>query len=164
MWKLAGNQAHSIRIGNVWYGVNKLGPIGMLMGMAADMYEVAHKAGEGEYAKAAAYFHHALVQNILDQSWMKGPADIIQAVEDPDRYGQRWVQNYVSSFVPNALAQAARRQDPYSREAKTVIDAIKSKIPGLSETLPPRRDIWGEPIPNQEAVGGKAVTGIYVKK
>jgi hypothetical protein len=164
MWKLAGNQAHSVLIGGVWYGVNKLGPVGMLMGMAADLYDVAHKAGEGEYAKAAAYFHHALVQNILDQSWMKGPADIIQAVEDPDRYGQRWVQNYVSSFVPNALAQAVRRQDPYSREAKTVIDAIKSKIPGLSETLPPKRDIWGEPIPNQEAVGGKAVTGIYVKK
>lgn len=164
MWKMAGNQAHSIKIGNMWYAVNKLGPVGMLMGMAADLYEVGHKAHEGEFAKAAAYFHHAITQNILDQSFMKGPADLIQAIEDPDRYGGRYIRNYLSSFVPNVSAQIARAQDPYSRETRTVIDAIKAKVPGLSQTLMPKRDIWGEPLPNQEAFGGKGVTGIYVKK
>jgi hypothetical protein len=32
------------------------------------------------------------------------------------------------------------------REARTVLDAIKSRTPGLSQTLFARRDIWGEPI------------------
>lgn len=164
MWKMAGNQPHSVKIGNMWYAVNKLGPLGMLMGMAADLYDVAHKAQEGEYTKAAAHFHHAITQNILDQSFMKGPADLIQAIEDPDRYGGRYVRNFLASFTPNVSAQIARAQDPYSRETRTVIDAIKAKVPGLSQTLMPKRDIWGEPMPNQEALGGKGVTGIYVKK
>lgn len=164
LWRMAGNQAHSVRIGDFFYKVDKLGPLGLLMGMAADLYEVSGKAAQGEYTKAAAYLHHAFVQNILDQSFLKGPADLIQAIEDPDRYGGRYIRNQIASFVPNTLAQSARRQDPYMRETRTVIDAIKARVPGYSETLPPKIDIWGEPMPNQEALGGKGVTGIYVKK
>jgi len=164
MWRMAGNQAHSVRIGSLWYKVDKLGPLGLLMGMAADLYEVSQKASAGEYTKAAAFLHHAFVQNILDQSFMKGPADLIQAVSDPDRYGERYIRNFLSSYVPNVLAQHARREDPYMRETRTVIDAMKARIPGVSESLAPKIDIWGEPMPNQEALGGKGVTGIYVKK
>lgn len=166
MWRLAGNQAHSIRIGDFWYDTSKLGPLGMLMGIAADMYEVGTKAQAGEYTEAAAKFHHAITQNILDQSFMKGPADLIQAVEDPERYGGRYVRNFLSSFVPysNALAQATKRVDPYTRETRTLLDAIKAKLPWESQTLMPKRDVWGEPMANRDAIGGAGVTAIYAKQ
>jgi hypothetical protein len=45
-----------------------------------------------------------------------------------------------------------------------VVDAIKNKVPGLSETLLPRRDIWGEEMPNAEALGMKGLTAIYERK
>jgi hypothetical protein len=166
MWRLAGNQAHSVRIGDVWYDVHRLGPLGMLMGVAADMYEVAHLAGRQEYLEAAAHLQHALTQNILDESMMRGPADLLKATEDPGRYGAAYIRNFLSSFVPFSvgMAQMARASDPYSRQARTVVDALKNKVPGLSQTLLPRRDIWGEPMPNKEALGVAGLSAIYAQR
>lgn len=163
MWRLAGNQPHSVRIGDIWYQVNRLGPMGMLMGTAADMYDVAHEATSGDLLTAGAHLQHALTQNILDESFMRGPADLIKAIEDPGRYGEAYIKNFLSSFVPFSvgMAQMARASDPYSRQARTVMDSIKAKIPGLSESLLPRRDIWGEEMPSYDAFGHAGVTAIY---
>jgi hypothetical protein len=106
-----------------------------------------------------------VTQNILDESFMRGPAELIEALEDPGRYGERYIQNFLSSFVPYSvgMAQMARASDPYSRQARTVMDSIKAKVPGLSETLLPRRDIWGEPIPNMRGVGPPGLTAIWAQ-
>jgi hypothetical protein len=164
MWRLAGNQAHSVRVGDIWYDTHRLGPMGMLMGVAADMYDVAHAAGEGDMLAAGAHLQHAITQNILDESFMRGPAELLKAVEDPGRYGESYIRQFASSFVPYSvgMAQMARAADPYSRQARTVMDAIKAKIPGLSEELMPRRDVWGEPMVNHDALGAKGVTAIYM--
>lgn len=159
-------QPHSVRIGDLWYQVNHLGPMGMLLGIAADMYDVAHEAEEGDMLAAGAHLQHALTQNILDESFMRGPAELIRAIEEPGRYGEAYIKNFFSSFVPFSvgMAQMARAADPYSREARTVMDAIKNKVPGLSETLMPRRNLWGEEIPNPDAFIAKGVTAIWEKK
>jgi hypothetical protein len=163
VWRMAGNQAHSVRIGDVWYDVHRLGPLGMLAGVAADMYDVAHLAAKDGMLTAGAALMHGFSQNILDESFMRGPAELIQAVEDPGRYGERYIQNFLSSFVPYSvlLSQIDRSIDPYSRQARTVMDSVKAKIEGLSETLFPRRDIWGEPMPNRDALISSGVTAIY---
>ena len=163
MWRMAGNQAHSVRVGDVWYQVNRLGPMGMLLGISADMYEVAHIAESGDLLKAGAMLQHAITQNILDESFMRGPADLIKAVEDPGRYGEAYIRNMASSFVPYSvgMAQMARAMDPYTRQAVTVMDAIKRKIPGESETLMARRDVWGELMPSPDALIHAGITAIY---
>jgi hypothetical protein len=152
-------QAHSVRIGDTWYAMNRLGPMGMLLSTAADLYQVAHKAEEGEFTKAATALAHAISQNILDESFMRGPSDLIKALEDPGRYGDAYIRNFVTSFVPFsvALSQMARQTDPYSRQARTMADALRSKIPGLSESLLPRRDVWGEMLPSREGLGMTAI-------
>lgn len=164
MWRLAGNQAHSIRIGDTWYQMNRLGPLGMLASVSADMYDVAHALGEGDLSAVGAALMHGFTQNVLDESFMRGPAELIQAVEDPGRYGQSYIRNFISSFVPYSvgLAQIARSSDPYSRQARTVMDAVRKGIPGLSETLLPRRDIWGEEMPNLRGLG--TFTAIYAQQ
>ena len=163
MWRLAGNQAHSVRIGDIWYDIHKLGPMGLLMSTAADFYDVGHAISEEDGADAAGKIMHAFTQNVLDESFMRGPAELLRAIEDHNRYGAQYVRNFLSSFTPFSVgsAQIARAMDPYSRQARTTMDAIKNKIPGMSETLLPRRDIWGEPIANKEAMGGKGVTAVY---
>ena len=139
-------QAHSVKIGDTWYAMNRLGPMGMLLSTAADLYNVAHNAEEGEFAEAAAALHHAVSQNIIDESFMRGPSDLIKAIEEPGRYGASYVRNFSCSFVPFsvAMSQMARNLDPYTRQARTLTDAIVAKTPLLSQELLPRRDIWGE--------------------
>ena len=58
MWRLAGNQTYSVRIGDMWYGVHRLGPMGLLMGVAADLYDLAHQIGNaGDAAGVAGHDH-----------------------------------------------------------------------------------------------------------
>lgn len=168
VWRQAGNRAYSVRIGDIWYDMHRLGPLGMLLGLSADAYDVSqHFSSEGFQAGAAAVVH-AFAQNIVDESFMRGPAELMQAIEQHDRYGQRYVQNFFSSFVPFSvgMSQMARASDPYSRQARTILDAMRAKMPfdagfGQSTDLMPRRDIWGEPVLNPDAVGGKGVTAIW---
>jgi ribosomal protein S18 acetylase RimI-like enzyme len=165
IWRMAGHQPHSVRIGDFWYDVRGLGPLGLLSSVAADVYDVADKAGEKELDDVAHSVGHAFAQNILDQSFMKGPYDLMKALDQPDRYGPAYIRNLLASFVPFSVAsgQVARSIDPYSREARTVVDAMKAKIPGLSQELMPRRDIWGEEIPNKEGALGNLTT-LYAAK
>jgi hypothetical protein len=155
-------QAHSVRIGDTWYAMNRLGPMGMLLSTAADLYDMAHHASSGEFAKAAAALQHAVTQNILDESFMRGPSDLIKAIEDPKRYGDAYIRNFASSFVPFSVSmqQMARAADPYARDARTITDAMKAHVPGLSQQLMPRIGVWGEPVPSREGLGGN-ITAIW---
>ena len=95
---------------------------------------------------------------------MRGPAELMQAIEDPGRYGESYVRNFLSSFTPYSvgMAQVTRAMDPYTRQARTTLDTIRSKIPWTSQELYPKRDIWGEPMSNQHGLGG--MTAIYEAK
>ncbi len=138
----------------------------MLLGVAADLYDIAHQVDTQNADVVAKSVMHAFTQNILDESFMRGPSDLIKAVTDPGRYGEGYVRTLVSSFVPYSVMQAqlARATDPYSRQARTIMDAVRAHIPGLSESLFPRRDIWGEPMPSGDALIAPGVTAIYQRQ
>lgn len=166
-WRiLGGNQPHSVKINGTWYDVNRLGPLGMQIGIAADLYHAMHHVSDEDATKVAHELVHAVTQNILDESFMRGPAELMKALDNGDRYGADYVKNFLSSFTPYSvgMSQIARAIDPYTRQARTTMDAIKAKIPFLSETLLPRRDIWGEPIANKEALGIDGFSAIYESK
>jgi hypothetical protein len=68
-------------------------------------------------------------------------------IHDPVRNGGNYARNEAASVVvPGILAQIARGSDPYQRETKTAIDAIKARIPVLSQSVPARLDVWGNPV------------------
>ena len=50
------------------------------------------------------------------------------------------------------------------REVKTTLDALKSRIPVLSKDLLPRRDIFGQPITLEGALGPDIVSSIYTSR
>ena len=144
-----GWQPYSMRIGDTYISFNRLEPLGILLGAAADFTEIAGLAGEEmqpEMDKLAAAIALALSKNVTSKTWMKGVSEAIEAIHDPDRYGQRYIQNFARSMVPALFAQVERTMDPEMEAVYSIIDAMKSRIPGLSSDLPPRRDLWGEPI------------------
>lgn len=154
-WQRVYGMPHGLTVGNLSFDVLRLGPIGMQMSVAADLYHAASHIGQEDGSKVSAELVHAFAQNIVDESFMRGPAEIMRAVDDSDRYGEAWIRNFAKSFVPFSvgLGQVAREIDPYSRQARTTMEAIKAIIPGVSETLQPRRDVWGEPVPTRGWAG-----------
>jgi hypothetical protein len=87
-----------------------------------------------------------------------------QALTDPDRYGDQYVRNLVGTLVPGAVASIAQSEDPVLREARTVMDTWRSRIPGLREGLHPKIDVWGQPTQNLGAYGPDVASRIYMSR
>jgi hypothetical protein len=74
----------------------------------------------------------------------------LNAVTDPDRYLDAFIEQYASSLVPKIVGQNVALADPYMREVDGALDAIKSQLPYFREKLLPKRDVWGEPVANSK--------------
>lgn len=165
MWRQAGYQAHSVKINDTWYDLHRLGPMGMLLGMAADLYDLAGVAEKEDVATTAAAFQHAITQSVLDESFMRGPSEALKAIEDKS-YAPIYLRNLASGFVPwSSLGGSfARATDPYQRQTRSMIDALRQRVPGQSELLQPRVDTWGQLMPQGEALGGPALSAVYMSR
>lgn len=141
-----GWQPYSVKVGDRWFKFNRFEPVGMLMGMAADMHDIGAYASGDDLDKLGSMIMTSIALNLGDKTFLRGITDFSQAYSDPQRYASRWAQGLGSSMVPNILAQTARAGDPYMREAQTLMDAIKAKVPGVRENLAKKLDIAGEPI------------------
>jgi len=165
-----GWQPYSVKIGDRWYAYNRLDPIGSLLGMSSDLVEVLinsdtddpnYDAEEASIAIVA-----AVGANVMNKTYLSGLADFFEAMGDPQRRAEGFVQRFAGSLVPAGVAEVARQVDPYNREVYSMLDAMKRRTPGLSEELPPRRDIWGRPIEFKSGIGWAydVFSPIYSKK
>lgn len=153
--RMAGWQPYSLKIGDSYVAYDWLDPFSTIMGLSADLTEGVQEAqaNELDLQKGGAMIIGSLAKNLMSKLSLRGASDLIQTVTDPDRYGERYIQNMTGTVVPNVFAQYARAADPVQRDARTLLDGIKARIHGLRETLNPVRDIWGEPVTSEGAVG-----------
>jgi len=152
-----GWQRNSIKVGDRWYAYNRLDPAGSLLGLAAEMVEILNNSEDedteesvGEAAVAAVA---SISATVMSKTYLSGLADLFEAISDPKRYTESFVQRLVGSTVPAIVGEAARAADPYGREVFNMLDAIKRRVPGLSDDLPLRRDLWGRPVSHQSGLG-----------
>jgi hypothetical protein len=146
---------YAVRVGDKWYGYNRLDPVGAVVGMVADFCATLNSVNDYGYrkttedltAKVPAAIVLSLTQNITSKTFLTGIADFIEAVTD--RTGnafERWGQRFAGSWVPNWWAQSARFGDPMQREAETFLDQMKSRSWWFRSELSPRVDIWGRDV------------------
>ena len=161
-----GWQPYSVKIGDTYYAYGRLEPLGTLMGVGADIAEIMGQleSGDIDLEKLPAVAIMALSRNVTQKTFLEGLSSIIEAIEDPDRYGERYIQKLVGSLVPSGVAQINRINDPVLKEVDTVLDQIKSRVPGWGKDLPPRRNIWGEPIVLGGALGPDIVSPVYTSQ
>nr|BDD47289.1 hypothetical protein 8 [Desulfobacteraceae bacterium] len=159
-----GWQPYSVKIGDQYYAYSRLEPLGMLLGLAADYSEIAGQIQEGEREKLASAITMAISKNVTSKTFLKGLSEAIEAFQDPDRYGPRYVQRFAGTVVPTGVAQIERTMSPEMSAVNSIMDQIKSRIPGYSDDLPPRRNLWGEPIVLDGGLGPDIISPIYTSK
>lgn len=165
-WLATGHQPYSIRIGDEWISFNRFGSIGTMLGLYSNLAEtiphIAHAEQEGELAKAIGLTVHATGRLMEDEVGMQGLANLMSAIDDPQRSGARYVSGFAGSLLPysSALRQTASAMDPSMREAKTIVDGLRYYIPGLRQGLNPKRDWLGQPIPNAGYGGDLPAPGV----
>jgi hypothetical protein len=152
-WELEGKQPNSLRFGDQWLNVSRLAPAGALLSVGAQMYHAKENAKSTTGGVAAATLTPARVA--LDQTFLKGVSGALEAVNDPARFGETFLENTAGSLVPAVVAAAARGVDPYQRVTDGPLERIQSRIPGLSQNLLPRRTAFGKPVPSRGGVAAQ---------
>ena len=142
-----GWQPYSIKIGNTYVSFKRMEPFSTVIGLAADLTDIMGNAKDhDEVQTAAAALGMAFAKNVTSKTWAKGMSTLLEAIENPDRYGPKVVEQLIRSMVPRGIAQVEKSVDPGKRHVRDLIDAIKQDVPGWSDSLPADLNIWGEPI------------------
>jgi hypothetical protein len=169
--RMSGWQPYSIKVGDTYYAYNRLDPIGALLGIAADTTEIIGQVDEATADEVGVAVVLSVVQNMASKTYMSGLFEAINAISessvDPeaDNYKlARYFQRLGGSLVPSGIAAVERQVDPTVRAANGYLETIKARIPGYSDDLPPRRNIFGQPIVLQGGIGPDIMSPVYTSK
>ncbi len=145
-----GWRPYSIKILGTYYSYQRLDPIASILGIAADVVETGRSSergyGESNLEHMTIAFITSLSRNAANKSYLAGIQLWANALEDPERFGERLGRNYTSSFVPNVLSQMQDYDTQSMREVRSIGDAILRKLPNGRDQLDPRRNMLGEEI------------------
>jgi hypothetical protein len=88
----------------------------------------------------------ALSEQVINKTFLQGFAETMEMFADPKRQAPKYLERFASSFVPNISGAARKVFDPEVKHVTGLMDALKAKIPGLSNTVPARRNVFGEVV------------------
>lgn len=170
-WAREGWRPYSWKIGDRWYSYNGISPIGDQIGMAADLAEVAMHGNqelvEGKDMENITLASIAAIAgNVMNKSYLSGFANAVDALHDPQGGAAQWARQMAGSVVPSVVNATARAMDPNVRQVNSMMDAIRNRIPGMSESLPLAPDLWGEPRKTDSGLGKPfdALSPIFTQK
>lgn len=157
-----GFQPYSIRVGDKWYSYKRLDPFSTTLGVAADFALLPEGMSERQKEEQATLLVASIMGNLANKTWLSGVSDIVGTIEDPERNADRMMQRLAGSLaVPTGASQIARIMDPTARKTDSMGEAIQARVPGASESLMPKRDVWGLEIVSEGGVGPDIVSPLY---
>jgi hypothetical protein len=169
--KYAGGwQPYSVKFGDTYYAYGRLEPLGIVIGMAADFAEISQRSYMDDVTAGdiAHMMTAAIANNLTNKTFLSGLSSLVEAWNDPERYGKTYLQGMVGTLIPTISSDVARLIDPELKEVNGYMDKLRSRTPGKSQELFPRRDIFGEPITlggsAPQIPGSSMVSPIYVSE
>ena len=156
-----GWQAYSFKIGDRYVSFARTDPVGFFFGMAADMVEKGGELDDVNAGSLAAAAVLALKDTFINKTYMTGILDAFEALTSPTRRWENYFERLAGSLVPAGVANLARNLDPTIKEVNGAADAIFARLPGYSSTVPARRNIWGEKIELEGALGPDMISPFY---
>jgi len=182
-----GWQEYSIRTDDGYVSYKRFEPYSTQLAISAELAEIAANTwpdtpdnelgvdASQRYAEAVVGAAHGIANSVRSKSWLDNTFTVLDAITSDDeragqlmRLAQRTSKNVQPQFPWANLENTMRRQeDPYMREARTWTDMYHNTIPGESENLAVRRNVWGDaqfysnPV---EAMYGQLWSPIYSKE
>lgn len=161
-WLAAGHDPYTLDLGSGKFKYNQLEPMGTTLGVIADTLEIMKFAKEEDKAALAESLVFGTGKAMLNKSYLMGVGEFFQALENPDEEASRWASNFAAGLsAPQTISGVAKGLDEWKRAHYGYLQTVESRIPGLSQNLPPARTRWGDPIPWNEAfLPGMSGTGL----
>jgi len=161
MLEAEGWQPYSIRIGETYYFFGGIEPVATIFGTVADFAEVFDEMDEASVEEVIQHIGASVTENLAHKTFMSGLVDALAAIQDPERFGERWMRRFASSWVPNVFASVARGRDENLRAARGIVDSFKARIPRVRKTLPVVRDLWGEIVRYEGPFIERIISPVY---
>lgn len=140
----SGKLPYAVKIGDKWvqYGVE---PFGVTVGLVADAMNTLDNVEEED---AVWVIGAAMATNFLNKTMTQGLSDFLNAANDPERYGNRWLTRAAGSLVPfSSLGRSINQaMDPTLRIPRNAAEGVMANVPFLASKIPPIYNIWGEPV------------------
>jgi hypothetical protein len=106
----------------------------------------------------------ATAESFRSKTYVSGISSAVVALSDPRAKFGPWAAQMAGTLIPAGVAHATKTGLPLigdltgggdntMREVDGMMDKIKSRLPGFSTDLPPRRNIFGEVISHAPGVG-----------
>ncbi len=157
-----GWQPFSIRIGDKFVSYQRLDPFSTTLGIAATLADLGEHMTDKQREHITTLLVASVMQNLASKTWLSGLSSITEAIADPDRYAGNLTQRLAGSIaIPTGVAQIARTLDPIQREVDGLVEAIKARVPGLSQSLEPKRDVWGQPVEKEGGIGPDILSPLW---
>jgi hypothetical protein len=150
--KRTGWQPNSVKIGDTYYSYAGLEPFSTLFSFSTTMaevltnYEMYDIEAQDEVDKVTTASILALTDATINKTFLQGISNLMDAFSDPERKAESFAQRFLSSFVPAGVAAVERAVNPEREYVTNITDAFKARIPGFSEDVPKRRNVYGEVI------------------
>tara|TARA_Y100001973_G_scaffold18813_1_gene27615 strand:- start:27 stop:4427 length:4401 start_codon:yes stop_codon:yes gene_type:complete len=147
-----GWQPYSIKVGDQYVSYRRLDPFATFLGLAADFNETMAAAASNNDQESIYELEGLLPaiaiaagKNVASKSYLTGLTRVFDAVSNPTQGGTALIEQFAASFVPAAVSQTGTAfGDGDLREINGLLDAVRSRIPGLSADLDPRRNFLGQ--------------------
>lgn len=154
LWADEGKQPDSVLIGGQWRKLGSLGPLGSVLSIGGYMGDSLVQ-GQDMGTAILNGFAGGL-KSIESQSYLAGVSGAVDAINNPGSKMGNFVKQTAGSVVPtivNTVANATddtQRQTTGNNTGESALNAIKSRIPGLRETLAPKTDAFGNDLKSGE--------------
>lgn len=132
---------------------SRLDPIAIPMGIITDLMDALH-VNEGQatpdWEATAGALLFALSNQFTNKTYLTGVSQALDALMSADDSGPQkaanWLNTTAANFIPASAALRQLNPDPYMRDARDLTDKLMATVPGFSEEVRPKYDIWGDPV------------------
>lgn len=147
--------AMSVRIGDEWVSYGRVEPFATTLALVVDMLGAKKEIAAGkDFSSLAGEAFTALVGQVQDKTFLRGIADLLDAVQDPNQ-AAKWGMNFATSWVPNVIRAGDRALEEKQEERKIWGDSavwwtragtrILEDLPGGPKGTP-KVDLWGREV------------------
>ncbi len=138
----SGKQPYAIKVGDKWVSYRRLEPIATVIGMTADLTSVSNDEG---IFNAAKQITTVMGRNLNDKTFLSGISNFLDALTDEEKRSTLF-ERTAEGLIPFSGARrfATQLTDKTIRKPEGFIETVKANVPGLSQQVPPRLDVFGQ--------------------
>lgn len=148
-----GWRPYSVKVGDYYISYARLDPHSTAVGLAADSYEYSvdlftdPETNEDIMKSMLMVGQLAFAENVANKSYLAGLTDFMNALTQPDKKAQHFLQTRLASYEPKFVSQFKEWTDPpHIRKAVGYVQALKARTPFLASDVEPYRNVFGEPM------------------